>query len=166
MTEKRFTLSILVAVSANGVIGRDNDLPWRIPADLKRFKELTLGHTLLMGRKTFESIGRPLPGRRTVVISRRRDFIPAGVELARSPEEAMQRASSNTEVFVVGGAAIYAHFLPLADRLYLTRIHADLAGDVHFPDFDETEWKQVSREDHEPDGVNSMPYSFMVYERG
>jgi dihydrofolate reductase len=128
-------LSIIAAVADNGVIGRDNALPWRLSADLRRFKVLTLGHHLLMGRKTFESIGSVLPGRTTVVISRGRPALPPGVLLAHSIDEAvaMARASGDFEAFVAGGAEIYELALPVADRLYLTRVHTITDGDIRFP---------------------------------
>jgi dihydrofolate reductase len=160
-------LSIIVAVAEDGVIGRDNDLPWYLPADLKRFKQLTMGHHLLMGRKTFEAIGRALPGRTTVVISRGRPSLPEEVQLAGSLEEALTLAAQadDDEAFVAGGAQIYHLALPRADRLYLTQIHAAFEGDTRFPELVESEWQLVSREDHEPDGKNEYSYSFLVYDR-
>ena len=160
-------LSIIVAVAENGVIGRDNDLPWYLPADLQRFKKLTMGHHLLMGRKTFEAIGRALPGRKTVVISRGRPNLPEGVQLAGSLEEALAlaAASGEDEAFVAGGAQIYHLALPRADRLYLTRIQAAIEGDTRFPELVAAEWRLVSQEDHEPDGKNNFAHSFLVYDR-
>lgn len=141
-------LSIIVAVAENGVIGRDNRLPWRISADLKRFKSLTLGHHLLMGRKTFQSIGRPLPGRTIIVLSRGTPELPAGVEIAGSLVEAtaLARAAGETETFVAGGAAIYAEALPRTDTLYLTSVAATIEGDTHFPDWNRGEWQLFSVE--------------------
>ncbi|MFQ5930282.1 MAG: dihydrofolate reductase, partial [Acidobacteriota bacterium] len=133
-------LSIIAAVSANQVIGHNNRLPWRLPADLKRFKSLTMGHHLLVGRKTFESIGRPLPGRTTVVITHRNDYAPKGVLVAHSLNEAVKMASGDDEVFIAGGAQIYRQTLARADRLYLTLIHEDFEGDAYFPQFDESDW--------------------------
>lgn len=160
-------LSIIVAVADNGVIGRDGDLPWRLSADLKRFKALTMGHHLLMGRKTFESIGTVLPGRTTVVISRGQPDLPAGVELAHSLEQAVElaRAHGDDEPFIAGGAEIYAQALPAADRLYLTRVHADCEGDALFPAWQEAAWQEVLREDHPADDRNAHPYSFLIYDR-
>jgi dihydrofolate reductase len=160
-------LAIIVAVAENGVIGRGNDLPWHLSADLKRFKRLTMGHHLLLGRKTFESIGRPLPGRKMVVISRGRPDLPAGVTLADSLHQAIEIAESNgeKEAFVAGGAEIYKLALPQADRVYLTRVCSSFDGDVTFPEFQEADWKLVSREDHEGDAVNPIAYSFLVYDR-
>lgn len=159
-------LSIIVAVAENGVIGRSNDLPWRLPADLKRFKRLTLDHHLLLGRKTFDAIGRPLPGRKMVVISRRRPVLPAGVQLAASLSRAIEIAehSGDDEAFVGGGAQIYLQALPLADRIYLTRLETSFDGDAFFPELGLTEWRRVSQEHHEADDDNPWPYSFEIYE--
>ena len=126
-------LSIIAAMSANRVIGRNNDLPWRMPEDWKRFKNLTMGHHLIMGRKTFESIGQPLPGRTTVVITHQTGFAPAGVLVAHSIDQALQMVAGDDEVFVAGGAQIYQQMLPRADRLYLTSIHEEFEGDTDFP---------------------------------
>jgi len=160
-------LSIIVAVADNGVIGRNNGLPWRLSADLQRFKTLTMGHHLLLGRKTFDSIGAVLPGRTMVVISRGRPRLPAGVLLASSLEEAAElaRANGDDEAFIAGGAEIYALALPAADRLYLTRVHTDCEGDTRFPAWQESEWQEFSREDHPADDRNAHPYTFLVYER-
>src|SRR5260370_4260992 len=130
------SLALIAAVARNGVIGRANALPWRLPADLKRFKTLTLGHTLMMGRKTFESIGRPLPGRTMVVISRGGFRAPEGVQVVATVEEALAAAAADSEVFVAGGAEIYQQTIARADRLYLTHIDSDFEGDTRFPDFD------------------------------
>ena len=141
-------LSIIVAVAENGVIGRDNRLPWRISGDLKRFKALTLGHHLLMGRKTFESIGKALPGRTTIVLSRGTPELPVGVAHAWSLDCAIElaRATGETEAFVTGGAAVYAEALPRADSLYLTRVAIEVAGDTYFPDWDRDAWQLLSVE--------------------
>ncbi len=158
-------VAIIVAVSANGVIGRDNDLPWRLSADLARFKRLTMGHHLIMGRRTFASIGRPLPGRTTVVLSRGRPELPDGVLLASSLDEALALCSGDDQVFVAGGAAVFAECLPRAERVYLTRLHADFEGDVFFPPFEETDWDLVSREDHRAAEGEPCDYSFLTYQR-
>ena len=160
-------LSLIAAGADNRVIGRDNDLPWRLSADLQRFKTLTMGHHLLMGRKTFASLGRALPGRTMVVISRGQPSLPAGVRLAHSLDEAVEMARSNgdDEAFVAGGAEIYAQALPTADRLYLTRVHTSCEGDTLFPVWEPDKWRQVSREDRPADDRNAHPYSFLVYER-
>ena len=159
-------VSLIAALARNRVIGRDNGLPWHLPADLRRFQRLTRGHTMLMGRRTFESIGaRPLPGRPLIVVSRRPG--PEGVTMARSVQEGIDlaRAAGETELFVAGGTEIYRAALPVADRLHLTRIEEDIPGDAYFPEFDETAWRLVEREDHEPDGEHPYPFSFQVWDR-
>lgn len=137
-------VTLVAAVARNGVIGRDGDLPWHLPEDLRRFKELTMGGTLVMGRKTYESIGRPLPGRRTVVVTRQPDWSQPGVETASSVEEALEIAGDG-DVFVVGGAEIYRRALELVDALELTEIDADYEGDTFFPDLPPT-WRCTRRE--------------------
>lgn len=158
-------LFIIAAVAANRVIGRANQLPWRLPADLKQFKNLTMGHTLLMGRRTYESIGHALPGRKTVVMTRRKDYQAEGILVAHSIDAALQMTSGDDEAWVAGGAEIYRQTLPRADRLYLTLIHAEMEGDTFFPEFDESAWDILSRQDFEPDDKNPYAYSFVVYER-
>lgn len=157
------TVSLIVAVSRNGVIGNEGKLPWRLPADLKRFKQLTMGHPILMGRKTFESIGKPLPGRTNIVITRQKDFQACGATVAHSLEEALQMCENEAEVFVIGGAEIYKQALPLADHIYLTRIGQDFQGDTYLFNIDPTVWKETSRDDFLTD---SLPYSFIAYDRG
>ena len=159
-------VSIIVATADNRVIGLDNDLPWHLSADLKRFKRLTMGHHLIMGRKTFEAIGRALPGRSMVVISRGKPDLPEGVARASSLDEAIEQARSagDTEAFVAGGAQIYALALPIADRLYLTRIRRSFPGDAHFPEMQEDQWRLLERQDHIAD-PGGMSYSFLNYER-
>ena len=160
--------SIIVALSTNGVIGYRNQLPWHLSADLKRFKALTMDHHLLIGRKTWESIGRVLPGRRMVVITRNPQFAADGVETATSLEAAIQLAASRSdeEVFIGGGAEIYAHALHRADRMYITRVHIEVPGDAFFPEFDDVaEWRLVDAEHCEPDEKNAHPYSFLTYQR-
>ncbi|HEU4521140.1 MAG TPA: dihydrofolate reductase [Thermoanaerobaculia bacterium] len=162
------TVSIIAIVAANDVIGRGNQLPWHMPADLKRFKELTMGHHLIMGRKTFESVGKPLPGRVNVVVTRSVDFSPDGVAIARSVDEAISKAEAagDDEIFIGGGAEIYAQTLHRADRMYITRLHGEPEGDTFFPEFDDVnEWKLVDAEHFEADERNTYPYSFLTYER-
>lgn len=160
-------VSIIAAVADNGVIGRGNDIPWRLPEDWRRFKRTTTGHHLIMGRRTWDSIGRALPGRTTVVISRGRPPLPEGVRLARSLEEALEvaRRAGDDEAFVAGGAAIYAEALPLADRLLLTRVRTEPEGDTLFPSWDPAEWILTSEEARERDERHAFPYSFEVFER-
>jgi dihydrofolate reductase len=153
---------IIAAVSENNVIGRGNALPWRAPEDLAHFKTLTLGNTLIMGRKTFESIGRPLPGRTTVVLTRREDFAAPGVLVAHDPKAALALAPG-PNAFVAGGADVYRLFLPLASKLFLTRVHATVDGDTFFPPFDAASWKLVSSEPGSRDAA--PPVTFEVYER-
>lgn len=161
-------ISIIVAVAENGVIGRDNELPWRLSADLKRFKALTMGHHLLLGRKTFASIGRALPGREMIVVSRDAPPLPDGVHLAHSVEEGIERARSydEDELFVAGGASLYAATLPLCDRIYMTHVEAEIDGDVMFPEVDLSSWSEARREQVAADDKNQYPTTFVVYERG
>ena len=157
------TVVLIAAVGRNGVIGRDNDLPWRIREDLQHFKQLTLGHTLVMGRKTYDSIGRPLPGRRTVVVTRQPDWSAPGVEVAHSLEEALKLADSNetqatgSDVYVAGGGEIYRQALPYADRLELTEVDQSPAGDTTFPTLDPTQWAETARTPH--DGFTFVTYT-------
>jgi dihydrofolate reductase len=139
-------ITLVVAVSDNGVIGRNGGLPWRLPEDLRRFRELTLGKPVLMGRRTYESIGRPLPGRRNVVISGRPGLEIDGCEVAASPEEALALIDEAGEAMVIGGEAIYRHFLPQAQRIHRTRVHATVEGDAFFPELDGKDWRLVASE--------------------
>jgi len=158
-------LSIIAALSANNVIGRENGLPWRLPSDLKRFKALTMGHHLIVGRKTFDSIGRPLSGRTIVVVTRRPIEAP-GVLAAASIEEALHLAAGDEEPFLGGGGDLFAQTIRLADRMYLTRVHAEIEGDASFPEFDDVnEWRLVDSEHFEADGKNEYPFSYLTYDR-
>ncbi len=163
------TLSIIVAVAENGVVGRDNGLPWHLPEDLKYFKKMTLGKPVVMGRKTYESIGRPLPERRNIVVSRQSGYAPHGVEVVASLPAALALAVAGAapveEVMVIGGAQIYREALPLADRLYVTEVHASVEGDAHFPAVDWTQWRECSRTRYEASEKNPYCYSFAVYNR-
>jgi dihydrofolate reductase len=142
-------ISYVVAVSKNGVIGREGGLPWHMSSDLKRFKAITMGKPVVMGRKTWESLPRkPLPGRRNIVITRQRDVAPEGAEVAATPEEALRLAGDVPEVAVIGGGEIYRLFWPLVDRLYLTEVDLEVAGDTHFPALAPGEWREVGREVH------------------
>src|SRR5437764_2605718 len=149
-------LSLLVAASENNVIGKENKLPWHLPDDLKYFKNLTWAMPILMGRKTFESIGKPLPGRKSIVITRNEDWMHKGVDVVHSIKEAIEKAESFgvKEVFVIGGAEIFKTALPGADRIYLTRIHRAFEGDVYFPAIDENTWQRVSHRYCEADEKN------------
>lgn len=163
-------VSLIAAVAGNGVIGRGGGIPWRLPADLAHFKRTTMGHTLVMGRRTYESAG-PLPGRRTLVLSRspgwRPPGDPAGVEPVPSLDEALARAAAagETQVFVCGGEAVYRRALEVADRLYLTRVEAEPEGDTFFPELDPAAWRRASREEHAADERNPFGYSFEEWER-
>ena len=161
-------VSLIVAVSSNGVIGRDGGLPWRLSNDLKHFKKLTMGHHLIIGRRTWDEVGKPLPGRTMVVVTRSRRFAPEGVRVAHSLEEALDIARDDDEPFIGGGAHIYRMALEnnLVDRLYITRVRAEVDGDTFFPDINLDDWKLVSEEHHEADERNQHPFSFLVYERG
>ena len=158
-------ISIVVAMAANGVIGQDNELPWHLPADLKHFKETTMGKPILMGRKTWESIGRPLPGRTSIVITRDSTYSAAGCVVVNSIEAAITAAGEEDEVMVIGGAELYRQVLPNADTIYLTRIHERFDGDTRFPEIRDTEWQQLERVDHEADEKNPHDYSFIRLER-
>lgn len=163
-------LAVIVAVADNGVIGRDNSLPWHLPEDLRYFKRVTLGKPIVMGRKTFESIGRPLPGRTNIVISRNPEFEAAGVLVVRSLDEALELAAEvagdagASELVVIGGAEIYRLAIPRADRLYVTEVHADIEGDARLPDVAWAEWEETRRERHAA-AENSHDFSFVVYDR-
>ncbi len=159
-------LALIAAVAHNGVIGRGGELPWRIPADLQYFKAITMGKPMIMGRRTFESIGKALPGRTNIVVTRSVDFSADDVEVAGNLDQALEIAAGTgaDEVMVIGGGEIYAAALPRADRLYLTEVHIDAAGDVRFPAFDRAQWRELSRDDHAAVGDNPA-FSFVTLER-
>lgn len=156
-------VNLVVALADNGVIGRDGGLPWHLPADLKRFREITWGHPIVMGRRTHESIGRVLPGRLNLVISRDPRCAAAGCVVVPDLEAALAAAGAAPEVMIVGGAAVYAAALPRATRLFLTEVHARVDGDVRFPDFDRRAWRETAREPHRGEG--EYDYSFVTLER-
>jgi len=158
-------LTLLAALAKNRVIGIDNRLPWRLPEDLKRFKALTLGHPIIMGRKTWESLGRPLPGRSNIIVSRSPGYAASGASVVQSLAEAVSLAASSgaDEAFVIGGAEIYRQALPLAQCLQLTEIAEDFPGDVYFPEFDKCDWLEIARECHH--SANGFDYAFVTYER-
>jgi len=158
-------ISIIAAVADNMVIGNKNSLPWNLPADLEYFKKNTLGKPVIMGDKTFESIGKVLPGRKNIILSFNKDYKVEGCITVVSIEEALKEVGEDEEVMIAGGASIYKQFLPLANRLYLTFIHHNFNGDTYFPKFDINEWKEVKRIDNKPDEKNIYPYSFVVLER-
>jgi dihydrofolate reductase len=162
-------VSIVVAMTPDRVIGKDGTLPWRLPADLKHFRRLTLGHPVVMGRKTFESIGKPLDGRTNIVMTRRAAWEAPGCLVASTLDQALelatQHAAPTREVMILGGAAVYALFLPHADRMYVTWVDARVQGDTFFPRYDVAEWRESAREDHTADERNPHAYSFRVLER-
>ena len=159
------TVSIIVAMAENGVIGRDMDLPWHISADLKRFKAATMGHHIVMGRKTFESIGRLLPGRTTVIVTRQPDYQVDGAVIVNSLGAAQAAATDDSELFIIGGGQIYEIALPLADRLHVTRVHTEVDGDTSFPAIDWDQWELVSAERHGADEKNDYDFTFESYQR-
>ena len=159
------TLTIIAALGRNRVIGVDNRMPWHISEDLRRFKALTSGHPVVMGRKTFESIGKALPGRDNIVITRSRDFDAPGCRVVHSLAEALTAAQGAPEIFVIGGAEIYALALPLADRLQLTEVDVATDGHAYFPDFERGAWREVAREAHATGGSGHFRYDFVTYER-
>ncbi|NMG76827.1 dihydrofolate reductase [Aromatoleum diolicum] len=164
MTSRGAEVILIAAVATNGVIGRENTLPWRLKADLAHFKATTSGHPVLMGRKTWESLGRPLPGRRNLIVTRDPGYAAPGAEVFNSPEAALQAAGSG-KVFVIGGAEIYRQLLDRADALILTEVHADVAGDAAFPDFSRTRFVEIRREAHCADAYNEFPFDFVEYRR-
>ena len=158
-------LSLIVAMTPNRVIGRDGRLPWHLSADLQRFKRLTMGHHIIMGRATYESIGRLLPGRKTVVVSRQPDLVIDGALVAPSVPAAVRCCQGDSEVFFVGGRQVYREALQVAQRMYLTLVQADVAGDTYFPEITARKWKLVEQEHHEADQRNEYDYTFQVFER-
>jgi len=160
-------VSLIVAVSENGVIGRDGDLPWHLPRDLRHFKATTMGHHLIVGRRTWDELGKALPGRTMVVMTRSPDFDAEGAAVVHSLEAALEAARGDTEPFIGGGAEIYRMALErdLVDRLYITRVHAELEGDTFLPDIDFDDWELVSKERHEADEKNEHACTFEMWER-
>lgn len=164
-------VALIVAAASNGVIGCNNQLPWYLPNDLKYFKQATMGKPIVMGRKTYESIGKPLPGRTNIVVTRQSDWQAEGVRVVNSLDEALALAESIAEVdgteelMVIGGAQIYNEAFGRATRLYLTQVHAEVEGDAYFPTVKTDEWREVAREDFAAEGPNPYDYSFVVLER-
>lgn len=154
-------ISLIAAMARNRVIGKDNRLPWNLPADMKRFRELTLGKPVIMGRKTFESIGRPLPKRKNIIITRDKNYRAEGCIVVHSAKDALKAAEESNEVMIIGGEQIFSEFMPLADRMYLTFIEEGFEGDAYFPQFSQDEWKETSREEYS----NDMRYSFVNFEK-
>lgn len=160
-------ISMIAAVAENRVIGNKNTIPWHLPADFKYFKETTFGKTIVMGLNTFSSIGgKPLPGRKHVILNNDSNYTaPENCEVAHSIEEAVEIIKTEQEVFICGGASVYKQFLPMAEKLYITEVHASPEGDTFFPEIDKTEWGEVWREDHKADEKNSYDYSFIILEK-
>jgi dihydrofolate reductase len=158
-------VSLIVAMANNRVIGANNTLPWHLPADLKHFRALTMGHHIVMGRKTWESIGKPLPGRTSVVVSRNPDFAAPGVIVVNSLQAAISACDNDTEIFVIGGAELYQQAIAFADRIYMTEIAADIRGDAYFPEFSSAEWLEVSREFHSQSEPQQLDYHFVAFLR-
>ena len=164
-------ITIIVARSTQGVIGRDNELPWRLPADLKHFKNTTLGHPIIMGRNTWESLGRPLPDRRNIVISRTPGFSAEDAETFSSLEDALSACETSNQVFIIGGAQVYEQALEFADEMIITEVQIDVVGDAHFPEFEEEDWRVTHFEEYpaEPDPKNTgkefPAFAFVTYER-
>jgi dihydrofolate reductase len=159
------TLSLIVAVSRNNVIGSEGGLPWHLPDDLRHFKRLTTGKPVIMGRRTFESIGRPLPDRRNIVMTRQTDYPAKGCEVVSSVDEALELVRGTEEVMIIGGGQVYRDFLPHADRIYLTRVQADVEGDTHFPEIDGAGWQLVKSEHHAADDRHAYEFDLLVLER-
>lgn len=159
------TISLIVAIDENNGIGKNNQLPWHLPADLKHFKNLTTGHPIIMGRKTFESIGKALPNRRNIVISRQDGYTAEGAEVVGSLQDAFQLCPAEEEIFILGGAQIFEHSLALADILYLTVIHHHFQADTFFPEIDKKMWKEVESITNLPDEKNKYQYTFIKYKR-
>ncbi len=157
------SLSLIVAVASNGIIGINNTLPWHLPEDLKRFRALTTGHHIIMGRKTYESLNRLLPDRTTVIVTRNRDYAVPGAVITHSLQEAVAKCGDDPEAFLIGGAELYAEGFDLADKLYLTEIHAEYEGDAFMPEFDIEQWQEISRESHI--SANGLRFSYVTYTR-
>lgn len=158
-------ISIIAAASTNNAIGVQGRLPWKLSDDLKRFKKLTMGKPIIMGRSTWESIGQPLSGRQNIILTRQADFAAHGCDVVASVEDALEIAGDSEEIMIIGGGQIYELFLPMASRLHITRVHAEIDGDVFFPKIDVRVWQLVSSEEHEADILNQYPFAFMSYER-
>jgi dihydrofolate reductase len=165
MNESKPLISIIVAMAENHVIGRNNELPWRLPADLQHFKALTVGKPIVMGRKTWESLPGLLPERLHIVLTGDSDYVAEHCLVVHSLQEAMEAVGDASEVMIIGGSKLYQQFLPLAHRIYLTLVHAEVEGDSLFPDYDESRWKEVARESHPSDENNPYPYTFLTLRR-
>lgn len=159
------TISIIVAFDSNRLIGKNNQLPWHLPADLKHFKEITMGHHMIMGRKTFESIGKPLPGRTSIIVTRQNDYSAEGCIVFNSIEHAIAYCKDENEVFFIGGAELFNHAMKYADKLYLTEIHHAFEGDTYFQEINSDIWQEVFRENHFADEKNKWDFTYLNYIR-
>ena len=157
--------SLVVAVASNGVIGRDNQLPWKLPDDMSYFKLVTMGHPVVMGRRTYESIGKPLPGRLNIVVTHNRDFQAPGCRVVASLEEAWRAAEGAEEVSVIGGTTLFEETLPVADRIHLTEVQAEVPGDTFFPRFDRSHWRETEIARHPADAKHALPFRIVVLDR-
>jgi dihydrofolate reductase len=158
-------IALIAAMAENRVIGRENGLPWRLPADLRRFKSVTMGKPVIMGRKTYESIGKPLPGRSNIVVTRDADYRAPGCQVVHSLEQALEAGAGHTEVMVIGGAELYRQALGRAERMYLTLVRAEVEGDTLFPDIEPQQWRELERESHRADEKNQYDYDFVILQR-
>ncbi len=158
-------VSLIVAVARNGVIGANGVIPWKLPDEQQLFKRLTLGHHIVMGRKTYESIGRLLPGRTTVIVTRQKDYLVPGAIVTHSLSDAINAAARDDEIFVIGGADLFREALPLADRIHLTTVDAEPLGDTFMPALDLSEWREIASESHAADGKHAHSYTYKLYER-
>jgi dihydrofolate reductase len=160
-------ITIIAAIAKNNALGKNNDLIWHLPADLKRFKKVTTGHHILMGRNTFESIGRPLPNRTTIIITKNENYVQEGCLIANSVEQAIEMAHEDDQIFIIGGAQVYEYAMKhdFADALDITLVHHEFDADVYFPDIDPSIWKRVEREDFIADEKNKFDYSFIRYKK-
>ena len=160
-------INVIAAIATNNALGKDNDLIWHLPADLKRFKKVTTGHYIIMGRNTYESIGRPLPNRTTIIITRNKNYFKEGCLIANSLEQAIEMSKEEAQVFIIGGAQIYKETIAkdLAQQLDITLVHKDFEADVYFPEIDFKIWKEVARENFKADEKNKLDYSFISYQK-
>jgi dihydrofolate reductase len=158
-------ISMIVAMGENNAIGKDNELLWHLPADFKHFKSVTMGKPILMGRKTYESIGKPLPGRKNIVITRNKSFFAEGIVIVNSIEAALEEAQEHEEVMVIGGASFYQQMLPVAERLYVTKVHHTFEADAFFPDINSDKWRVTEQSECAADDKHAYDFSFMTYQR-
>lgn len=165
--DHRPILSAIVAMAENRVIGKNNQLPWHLPADLRHFKQITTGNAIIMGRKTYESIGKPLPNRTNIVISRNLSYRVPGCQVVGSIEEAVEiaEAEKRAEIFIIGGSEVYEQLMPYVEKIYMTIVHQNFEGDAYFPELNSSEWTETEREDHAADAENKVGYSFVTLKR-